>query len=59
LDGAHAPVTTLGDERRINTFFRLQNPVVIEGLRKVFPDLGDRPDPREIFLKLRELRNRW
>ena len=58
-DGARAPVTTLGDERRINTFFRLQNPAVIEGLRKHFPDLADRPDPREIFLKLRELRNRW
>jgi len=58
-DGARAPVTTLGDERRINTFFRLQNPAVIDGLRKVFPDLPDRPDPQTIFLRLRELRNRW
>jgi hydroxyacylglutathione hydrolase len=58
-DGARAPVTTLRDERRINTFFRLQNPTVIEGLRKDFPDLPDQPDPKTIFLKLRELRNRW
>jgi hydroxyacylglutathione hydrolase len=56
---AAAVVTTLGEEKRINAFFRLQNPTVIARLRSVFPDLGERPDARSVFLKLRELRNRW
>jgi hydroxyacylglutathione hydrolase len=54
-----APVTTLGEEKRINTFFRLQNPEVISRLRERFPDIGERPDASTVFLKLRELRNRW
>jgi hydroxyacylglutathione hydrolase len=58
-DPAAAPVTTLGEEKRINTFFRLTSPTVIERLRQEFPDLGRRPDARTVFLKLRELRNRW
>ncbi len=52
-------VTTLGDEKRINTFFRLQNPSVIARLRAAFPDLEEQPDGRTVFVKLRELRNRW
>jgi len=56
---AAAPVTTLAQEKRINTFFRLQNPTVIARLRAVFPELGEHPDARSVFLKLRELRNRW
>lgn len=58
-DGDRAPLTTLGEERRINTFFRLQNPTVIAGLREAFPDLPAAPDARIVFLRLRELRNRW
>jgi hydroxyacylglutathione hydrolase len=54
-----APVTTLGEEKRINTFFRLQSPTVIARLREAFPDVGPHPDERTVFLKLRELRNRW
>jgi hydroxyacylglutathione hydrolase len=54
-----APITALGEEKLINTFFRLQNPAVIAGLREAFPELGEQPDPRTVFLKLRELRNRW
>jgi hydroxyacylglutathione hydrolase len=54
-----APVTTLGQEKRINAFFRLQNPRIIEKLRQRFPDLPERPDARSVFLKLRELRNAW
>jgi hydroxyacylglutathione hydrolase len=53
------PVTTLADERRFNAFFRLQNPDVIEHLRERFPELGSRPTAREVFVRLRELRNRW
>jgi hydroxyacylglutathione hydrolase len=58
-DGGAAPITTLGEERRINTFFRLRNPAVIAGLRTAFPDLPAEPSPQTVFLKLRELRNRW
>ena len=54
-----APVTTLGQEKRINTFFRLQQPRIIARLRERFPDLGDNPAPEAVFLKLRELRNAW
>jgi hydroxyacylglutathione hydrolase len=32
---------------------------VIAGLRAAFPDLPDTLDARTVFLKLRELRNRW
>ena len=39
-----APVTTLGQEKRINTFFRLHNPRIIARLQAQFPDLGDNPD---------------
>ncbi|NBU26269.1 MAG: MBL fold metallo-hydrolase [Gammaproteobacteria bacterium] len=58
-DGAAAPVTTLGEERRINAFFRLQRPAIVERLRQRFPDLPASPTPRQVFLKLRELRNAW
>jgi len=55
----NAIVTSLAEEKRVNTFFRLQNPTVIARLREAFPDIGERPDARTVFLKLRELRNRW
>jgi hydroxyacylglutathione hydrolase len=54
-----APVTTLAEEKRVNTFFRLQNPEVIAKLREKFPGIGDKPDARTVFVKLRELRNKW
>lgn len=54
-----ALVSTLAMEKEVNTFFRLQNPSVIAQLRKEFPDLDDNPDPKTVFLKLRELRNSW
>ncbi|MBI2748526.1 MAG: hydroxyacylglutathione hydrolase, partial [Burkholderiales bacterium] len=54
-----AYVSTLGLEREINTFFRLTSPTVIAKLREAFPDLPEKPDRRTVFLKLRELRNRW
>ena len=58
-DPNRALVTTLGLEKEINTFFRLQSPTVIAKLRESFPDLPDEPDPKTVFLKLRELRNSW
>lgn len=53
------PITTLADEQGINTFFRLSSPQVIARLREAFPHLGEHPGPEEVFLTLRELRNRW
>jgi len=58
-DPGDALVTTLATEREINTFFRLDHPEVIERLREAFPDIGEAPDPRTVFLRLRELRNQW
>jgi hydroxyacylglutathione hydrolase len=58
-DPAHALTTTLGLEKEINTFFRLSSPSVIRRLRDSFPDLPEHPDEKTVFLKLRELRNKW
>jgi hydroxyacylglutathione hydrolase len=58
-DPAEALVTSMAQERDINTFFRLQSPTVVAKLANEFPELGDHPDPRAVFLKLRELRNSW
>ncbi len=59
LAAESVPVMTLGEERQINAFFRLQNPEIIAGLRRIRPDWTSDPDPRAVFLALRELRNRW
>lgn len=53
------PITTLGEEKTFNSFFRLQNPLLIARLRERFADLSPDPAPREVFLRLRELRNSW
>lgn len=58
-DAAQAIVTTLGDEKQFNTFLRLTSPSVIAKLRESFPDLPEKPDAKTVFLKLRELRNKW
>ena len=58
-DPDRAMVSTLALEKEINTFFRLHSPTVIARLRQAFPDLPDEPDPKTVFLKLRELRNSW
>ena len=56
---ASAIVTTLADEKRVNTFLRLSSPSLIARLREHFPDLGDAPDPKTVFTHLRALRNNW
>ncbi|NQU60696.1 MAG: hydroxyacylglutathione hydrolase [Rhodospirillales bacterium] len=59
-DPDQAMVTTLGLEKEVNTFFRLHSPSVIAALREIFPnDISDDPDPKDVFLKLRMLRNDW
>lgn len=58
-DPAQAYVSTLAVEIEVNTFLRLRSPTLIARLREAFPDLPDDPDPRTVFVKLRELRNSW
>ena len=58
-DPADALVSTLDQEKEVNTFFRLHNPTVIASLREAFPDLPVDPDAQNVFLKLRKLRNSW
>ncbi len=58
-DPASSRITTLKEEKQFNTFFRLTSPSVIAGLRQRFPELPEEPDAKTVFLKLRELRNKW
>ena len=58
-DPNQALVSTLGLEKEINAFFRLHSPTLIKRLRESFSDLPDEPDAKTVFLRLRELRNRW
>lgn len=58
-DPAQSAVTTMAEEKLINTFLRLSSPSLIGRLREKFPELQDPPDARTVFAKLRELRNDW
>lgn len=58
-DPANALVTTLGLERKFNTFMRLDSPGVIAGVKEKFPELPDNPSAEDVFLSLRKLRNDW
>jgi len=58
-DPANALVTTMAQEKVINAFLRLQAPSLIAKLADDFPEIGDAPDAKTVFLKLRELRNSW
>ena len=64
LDAHDMPVTTLGEEREINAFFRLDSAEIIDGLARASAQAagstaGRQMDTREVFLALRQLRNRW
>ena len=63
LEGSHDPekplVTTIAMEKEINTFFRLTSSTLIAKLREVFPSMSKTPSTKEVFIKLRELRNSW
>ena len=63
LEQTHDPgnpmVTTIAQEREINTFFRLTSPTIAKRLREAFPELSEDPSPKEVFVRLRELRNSW
>ncbi len=56
IDWTNEPVTTtLGREKEINTFFRLENEEI---RKKLSLDKSD-TSKEEVFLRLRELRNNW
>jgi hydroxyacylglutathione hydrolase len=58
-DPHHPIVTTMADEMKINTFFRLKSRSVIAALKKKIPDFPDDPTDQDVFVALRELRNSW
>ena len=58
-DPDNALVSTLALEKEVNPFFRLHSPSIVAKLREAFPDLPDDPDPKTVFIRLRELRNDW
>jgi hydroxyacylglutathione hydrolase len=49
--------TTMGDERKINTFFRLENKEIIENLPNKYTDKDY--CKKDVFISLRTLRDDW
>jgi hydroxyacylglutathione hydrolase len=49
----------MAEEKRVNAFLRLANPEIVARLREKFPEIGEKPEARTVFVKLRELRNKW
>jgi len=58
-DPHHAHITSMAEERRVNSFFRLTNATIITKLKQENTLQSDQPEPREVFKALRELRNHW
>ena len=56
---AGSVTTNLNMEYNINTFFRLSNNTIIDRLREKFTELSINPSQKEVFLLLRQLRNKW
>ena len=59
LEAETQPVLTLADEQQINCFFRLDEPAIREGVRALSPRLAADAGARELFVRLRELRDKW
>jgi len=58
-DPHQAHVTTMEEEKHINSFFRLNNASIIKELKRSLPDFPDNPTERQVFTALRQLRNVW
>jgi hydroxyacylglutathione hydrolase len=58
-DPHRAFISTMNNEREINSFLRLNNETVINELRKVSPTISKTPSEKEVFIALRELRDNW
>lgn len=52
-------VTTIGLEKQINCFLRLENPEIIANLKHSAPNFPSQPTSKDVFLALRALRNNW
>ncbi|MEM7083281.1 MAG: hydroxyacylglutathione hydrolase [Pseudomonadota bacterium] len=59
MDPTAPLVTTIALERKVNTFFRLEERTIIDKLCEEDATMSPHADPRSVFLKLRELRNHW
>jgi hydroxyacylglutathione hydrolase len=59
LAASDMPVLTLGEEKQVNAFFRLDSPEIIAGLQQTRSGMPSEPTARAVFLALRDLRNRW
>ena len=46
-------------EEKIQALIETGTIPATERLREKFPEVGEHPDPQTVFVKLRELRNRW
>ena len=55
----HAHITSMKDEKEINSFFRLRSQTIIKKLKEKFPEMSDEPSNKEVFKALRMLRNHW
>ena len=58
-DTNNPAVTTIGLEKQINCFLRLNNPEIINNLKNTMPELPDKPSEKDVFIALRTLRNNW
>ncbi|MEO0367513.1 MAG: hydroxyacylglutathione hydrolase C-terminal domain-containing protein, partial [Pseudomonadota bacterium] len=52
-------VSNLAMEREVNSFFRLESEEIIQKLHDEGADIDQDPSEEEVFLRLRELRNKW
>ena len=51
------PRSTLEEERKYNPFMRTSDPDIVSALVEKDPSMGDHP--KDVFIKLRELRDSW
>lgn len=52
-------VTTIGLEKQINCFLRLDSQEIIDNLKSTVTGFPDQPTAKDVFLTLRSLRNDW
>ncbi len=57
-DGKYV-VSTIGLERDINLFLRLNSKELRQELQRHFAEINEESSDREVFLRLRQLRDRW
>ena len=57
ISNSNEVLSTIGEEKAYNPFMRIENEILINGLKEKYPDMDT--DQRSVFIKLRELRNNW